>query len=327
MVCYSSSRCWLPSNRQNATGERLRPTDGCIVRPLLKGLGVSSAGPSRPRISRRQRKRANGDRARDRHSGIALLTASVRALAGSRKIRRFCGWILPGEPSSGSKSARDAARNGRRRAFPAAIVPRQRWGAVVAIDRRQYLFNFGDRFDTLVVPEPNQPDNRLNEAAADPQGRLWVGTMQNNIAADGAPKSIEGRKGSLYRIEASGECRRACDDAFAITNTLVWRDNVLITADTLAGELYAYDYDPASGHIGDRRLFQPSFAIPTGRVSMLRDIFGTRDLAIVACFVSTYRANSIASCSCRCSQSDELLFRRRGAADFVRDLRALWPRI
>lgn len=148
--------------------------------------------------------------------------------------------------------------------FPAAIVPRQRSGAVVAIGRRVTLFNFGDRFDTLVVPEPNHPENRLNEAAADPLGRLWVGTMQNNIAPDGTPKSIEGRKGSLYRIEASGECHRACGDAFAITNTLVWRDRVMITADTLAGELYAYDYDRATGHIGNRRLFAAELGYPDG---------------------------------------------------------------
>jgi sugar lactone lactonase YvrE len=148
--------------------------------------------------------------------------------------------------------------------FPAAIVPRQRGGAVVAIDRRVTLFDFSDRFDTLVVPEPNHPENRLNEAAVDPQGRLWVGTMQNNIAADGTPKSVEGRKGSLYRVEASGECHRACDDAFAITNTLVWRDRTMITADTLAGELYAYDYEPAAGHIGNRRLFAAEPGYPDG---------------------------------------------------------------
>jgi sugar lactone lactonase YvrE len=148
--------------------------------------------------------------------------------------------------------------------FPAAIVPRQRGGAVVAIDRRVTLFDFGDCFDTLVVPEPNHPENRLNEAAVDPQGRLWVGTMQNNIAADGTPKSIEGRKGSLYRIETSGECHRACEDVFAITNTLVWRDRTMITADTLAGELYAYDYEPTSGHIGNRRLFAAEPGYPDG---------------------------------------------------------------
>jgi len=79
--------------------------------------------------------------------------------------------------------------------FPAAIVPRQRGGAVVAIDRRVTLFNFGDRFDTLVVPEPNYPENRLNEAAADPLGRLWIGTMQNNIRPDGSPKSSRVGKG------------------------------------------------------------------------------------------------------------------------------------
>ena len=148
--------------------------------------------------------------------------------------------------------------------FPAAIVPRRKGGAVVAIDRRVALFDFGDRFETFVVPEPQLPENRLNEAAADPSGRLWVGTMQNNIASDGSPRPIEGRKGALYIIDASGRCRRASDDAFGITNTLIWRDRVFITADTAAQELYAYDYEPETGHIDNRRLFAAGEGYPDG---------------------------------------------------------------
>lgn len=148
--------------------------------------------------------------------------------------------------------------------MPAAIVPRRTGGAVVAIDRRLALFDFGDRFATLVTPEPDLPGNRLNEAAADPQGRLWVGTMENNLAPDGSPSPIAGRKGSLYVIDGSGACRRASEHLYGITNTLVWRDGTFITADTLAGELYAFDYDPATGAIADRRVFCAEPGSPDG---------------------------------------------------------------
>jgi sugar lactone lactonase YvrE len=39
---------------------------------------------------------------------------------------------------------------------------------------------------------------------------------------------------------------------------------MMITADTLAGELYAYDYEPTSGHIGNRRLFAAEPGYPDG---------------------------------------------------------------
>ncbi len=139
--------------------------------------------------------------------------------------------------------------------MPAAIVPRQAGGAVVAIDRRLAIFDYGDHYETLLTPEPDLPGNRLNEAAADPQGRLWVGTMENNVAPDGSPLSIEGRKGSLYVVDGSGTCRRAGEHLYGITNTLVWRDRTFITADTLAGELYVFDYDPDTGTIANRRLY------------------------------------------------------------------------
>lgn len=148
--------------------------------------------------------------------------------------------------------------------FPAAIVPTRNGQAVVAVDNWVARFDFGDRFETFVTPEPDLPDNQLNEAAVDPNGRLWVGTMQNNIHPDGSPKPISGQKGSLYVIEPSGECRRACDEKFGITNTLAWRGRALITADTVAEKLYVYDYDPESGRIDNRQVFSAEPGYPDG---------------------------------------------------------------
>ena len=73
-----------------------------------------------------------------------------------------------------------------------------------------------------------------------------------------------GRKGSLYIVEPTGTIRRASEHMYGITNTLVWRDDVFITADTLAGELYAFDYDRPSGDIVNRRLFSAEPGNPDG---------------------------------------------------------------
>ncbi len=148
--------------------------------------------------------------------------------------------------------------------MPVAFVPRRGGGAVVAVDRRLTLFDFSDRFETFAIPEPDLPGNRLNEAAADPLGRLWVGTMENNIMPDGSPCAIEGRKGSLHIVAASGASRHASDHRYGITNTLVWSGDTFITADTTMGEIYAFDFDRSSGSIANRRLFSAEPGRPDG---------------------------------------------------------------
>ena len=192
--------------------------------------------------------------------------------------RRFDRWTTPG--------------------MPAAIVPRQAGGAVVAIGRRLAGFDYGDRYETLLTPEPDLPGNRLNEAAADPLGRLWVGTMENNVAPDGSPSPISGRKGSLYVVDGSGTCRRASEHLYGITNTLVWRDRTFITADTLAGELYAFDYDPDTGAIADRRLYCGEPGHPDGSCLDRTATCGTPGSATAACCASTRTGGSTGSCRC-----------------------------
>lgn len=44
--------------------------------------------------------------------------------------------------------------------------------------------------------EHDQPKTRLNEGAVGPDGCFWVGTMQNNIAADGFPDGNHGGHGA-----------------------------------------------------------------------------------------------------------------------------------
>jgi sugar lactone lactonase YvrE len=149
--------------------------------------------------------------------------------------------------------------------FPTSIGLRQGGGAIVGLTRGVSLFDF-NTFSPLAEIEPDLPDNRLNEGRVDPQGRFMVGTMQNNITAQGAPKDMTDNAGALHLVEADGTVRQLTPNAFGITNTMVWQDGRFIVADTLANALYAYDHDAATGAIANPRSFASGFerGLPDG---------------------------------------------------------------
>lgn len=137
----------------------------------------------------------------------------------------------------------------------------------------------------LVEVEPDAPCNRLNEAAVGPDGALWLGTMHQNIAADDSPAAIPAATGHLYRYAPDGVLTRVSEDAFGITNTLVWpRPDLLITADTLANALYAYPVGPG-GRLGPRRMVQEGFGrgFPDGSTLDAEGFIWTARVAGGAC--------------------------------------------
>jgi sugar lactone lactonase YvrE len=77
-------------------------------------------------------------------------------------------------------------------------------GAIVGLRDRVALWDYGGEFRTLAIIEPDLPDNRLNEGRVGPDGAFWVGTMQNNLHPDGAPKSMTRDSGAIYRINVDG---------------------------------------------------------------------------------------------------------------------------
>ena len=78
--------------------------------------------------------------------------------------------------------------------FPTSIGLRADGGAIVGLRDRVALWDYGGEFRTLAIIEPDLPDNRLNEGRVGPDGAFWVGTMQNNLHPDGAPKSYDPRQ-------------------------------------------------------------------------------------------------------------------------------------
>jgi sugar lactone lactonase YvrE len=92
----------------------------------------------------------------------------------------------------------------------------------------------------------------------DPGGKLWVGSMRNNVKEDGAPYEAGGRDGVLYRVDGTGASTEYRRD-LGISNTLVWSPDRsrFYFGDSLANCIWSYEYDQASSSIrGETPFFQ-----------------------------------------------------------------------
>src|SRR5579864_7971166 len=94
------------------------------------------------------------------------------------------------------------------------------------------------------------PKVRCNDARADPRGSLWIGSMRNNVNADGSAGEAGGTDGVLYRVDPNGEVsiwRRE----LGISNTLAWSPDHrrFYFGDSLANTIWSYDYDPGTGKV------------------------------------------------------------------------------
>ena len=91
--------------------------------------------------------------------------------------------------------------------FVTSIGLRKDSGAIVGLKKQLTLWNFDGHFIPLAEIEPSSPDNRLNEGVVGPDGAYWVGTMQNNINADGTPKNIHSVHRAALSMYSRWECR------------------------------------------------------------------------------------------------------------------------
>jgi len=105
------------------------------------------------------------------------------------------------------------------------------------------------------------PKVRCNDARADPQGSLWIGSMWNNVNADGSPGSLENGHGALYRLGPDLAIREF-RSKLGIANTLAWNPqrSAFYFADSMANTIYQYDYDSVTGNIANERPFFRDFA-------------------------------------------------------------------
>ena len=107
---------------------------------------------------------------------------------------------------------------------------------------------------------PGTPRVRLNDGRADPAGNFWVGSMKNNVLPDGQLGEVGPGEGILYRIAPDGAVSE-WRHGLGISNTLCWSPDrcTFYFGDTLANEIYAYDYDAKVGAISEERHFFTGF--------------------------------------------------------------------
>jgi len=126
-----------------------------------------------------------------------------------------------------------------------AFIPCESGNALVTLSSGVYRLDLtsaqqAPRLTLLCIADP-QPGNRANEARCDAQGRLWLGTMQNNIGDRGEDLPVRRRSGGLFRIDADARVTPLAH-GLGIPNTLLWSENAtqLYFGDSLDGALYRY---------------------------------------------------------------------------------------
>ncbi len=102
--------------------------------------------------------------------------------------------------------------------------------------------------DILAAPEPDRPDNRFNDGKCDRQGRLWAGTM--------GAKDWNAASGALYRYEPGGRIT-LMQDQVKCSNGTGWSPDArtMYYTESFRYGIFAYDFDPATGAIENRRPF------------------------------------------------------------------------
>ncbi|MDB6016319.1 MAG: putative Membrane Associated Protein [Pedosphaera sp.] len=126
------------------------------------------------------------------------------------------------------------------------VVPCEDGRWLVARDRELLWLDWKSGGTTLFCAvESNQPHNRFNDGQCDPQGRLWVGTMN---------KDAVGALGALYVIEA-GRAPRCVLGHIAISNGMAWSadERVFYFTDTATNRVDVFEFDSATGAISNCR--------------------------------------------------------------------------
>ncbi len=129
-----------------------------------------------------------------------------------------------------------------------AMVLRRDGGALLALDDGFYFFDFETgQAELISLVDADQPRTRLNDGKVDRRGRFFAGGMDDKE---------ELKVCGLWRLDTDLSVTKM-DDGIICSNGPCWSpdDRTFYFADTFQDEIWAYDYDIATGTPSNRRLF------------------------------------------------------------------------
>jgi len=134
---------------------------------------------------------------------------------------------------------------------------RDRGSFVAALRSGIWLVGANGKLEHKIAAAPYDPaHHRFNDGRADAQGRFWAGSMNEKRDAASA---------MLYRLDASLTLTPVLSD-ITISNGLAWSPDsrTMYHADTPTRTIHAWDFDPATGTVANRRVFA-QFSAATDR--------------------------------------------------------------
>ena len=146
------------------------------------------------------------------------------------------------DPASGENDTRDIGK------LVSAVLPVADGRLLLATQDGLEWFDFASAaLKSFVNPEAEIPQNRLNDAKVGPDGAIWIGSMRMDASRP---------SGALYRVRADGGVTTQ-ETALAVSNGLGWSPDrrTFYFIDSVAGQIFAYDFAADSGEIANKRVF------------------------------------------------------------------------
>ena len=130
-----------------------------------------------------------------------------------------------------------------------AFAFRDRGGLLVAFESGMAFYDpETGKTEKIQDIEPDLATTRMNDGRCDRQGRFIIGGMDES----GNWEAIS----NVYRVDEDLSVHKIISDVACANSTCFSPDGrVMYFADSLAGEIWAYDYDTNTGAIASRRLF------------------------------------------------------------------------
>src|SRR3954451_24981994 len=124
---------------------------------------------------------------------------------------------------------------------------RESGGAVVALEDGFHLLDLDSgRLEFVTGPEP-VPGTRFNDGKVSPDGRFFAGTMDE--------EKLSRPIATLFRLDPDLSVHRVVADLI-VSNGLAWTADgrTMYHSDSKGPVIWAYDYDPTTGAVSDRRV-------------------------------------------------------------------------